>query len=214
VFSVLAGTFYLAPTRAASYTGSSHAVTRTPVPYAPSHALVFVHDAWRARVAMRLAASGMRLDSVEVAVRLNPTCTAQRLADAIDSGNGAQRAALLRSMDFQPRGRDLPALAELSPGNRIVLEPGAPLAGECLRQAYSDRLGVLDVAPLLWRGALPGSDDARPLFVRDLGPELNRRMRAETPQRVAYVYTLTGPTQQPTLLPYDEGMALLWGITP
>jgi hypothetical protein len=112
-------------------------------------------------------------------------------------------------MDFRARGRDLPALVEISPGNRIV--PGTDVPpGECVRQARSDRFGVLDLAPFLWRGALPGSDDPRPLFVRDLGPARNaallQRYRARTP----WVYMMTDPASAPVLVAYDEAMSLLW----
>lgn len=209
-FALLAGIAFLAPSRLLAYGGSAHAVTRVPLPDAPPGSIVFVHDAWRARVGMRLAAAGMRLDSLEVVLRANPTCSAQRLADAIVSGDDDTRDRLLRSLDFRARGRDLPPLLEITPGNRFVPGP-EPLNGECLRQARADRYGVLDLAPFLWRGTLPGGDasrSGRPLFVRDLGPELNETLQRRFPDRSAWVYTMDSDT--PVLLPFEHAMNLLW----
>jgi hypothetical protein len=196
-------------TGAASYTLGQDSVMRTPLPSVGANALVFVHDAWRARVAMRLAARGMRLDSVEVATRANATCTAQQLADAIDTGNALRRDALLTRMDFRARGRDLPPLSDISPGNRAIFTADSPLTAECQRQISSDGPGVIDIAPLLWRGAV-SRDDELPLFVRDLGPELNLHMRAHYPLRDVYVYTMDG-AGNPTVLAYDSGMTVWWG---
>lgn len=176
---------------------------------APANSIVFVHDGWRGRVAMQLAAAGMRLDSVELAIRLNPTCEAQALADAVAVGDWQRRDVLLAGMDFRARGRGLPDLAELAPGNRIVPGLGGGDAAACARQAHSDRFGTIDIAPLLWQAALPGSPDRRPLVVRDLGPVLNERVLSANPRRTPFLLVADG-AGRPRLHEYTQGMDLLW----
>ncbi|HSL71362.1 MAG TPA: hypothetical protein VK864_14035, partial [Longimicrobiales bacterium] len=99
----------LAPMRLASYatppSPAAAAVTQLSSP-----ALVFVHTAWEDRIAMRLAAVGMRLDSIETALRQNPTCAVQLYADA------RVRARPLPPLDLAPRAQNLPPRREIAPG--------------------------------------------------------------------------------------------------
>jgi hypothetical protein len=202
--AVLAGVFVLGPMRLSSYTQRPLAFDAASSAQAP--ALIFVHGGWTSRLAMRLAAAGMRLDSVETALRQNPTCAVQTYADARRAGSP------LPALDFAPRATALPQAVELSPGNRIRIAAGETrLAGECGRQAAADRNGVIDVTPLLWRGDLPGAPVSGAMFVRDMGPPDNETIIAAEPARTAYILMTAAPDAPPRLLPYAEGVRLLWG---
>src|SRR5690606_30868882 len=90
------GIVVLGPLRLATYSQERPAALAvTTAAFGPS--LVFVHGGWSARLAARLAATGMRLDSIETALRQNTTCAVQRFTDARERG-GAQPA-----LDFDRR---------------------------------------------------------------------------------------------------------------
>ena len=202
--AVLAGVLVLSPMRLWSY--AQRPLAPAVALEADSPAIVFVHGGWTSRLAMRLAASGMRLDSVETALRQNPTCAVQAYADGLRDGGRPPR------LDFVPRASPLPAAAEISPGNRIRVGPGETiLSGECGRQAAADRFGVIDVSPLLWLGDLPGLGDSGRAILRDLGPEANAVILAAYPRRRAWVLLTPEPDAPPRLVEYREAMKLLWG---
>jgi hypothetical protein len=203
--------FYAGPRKLASYRRTpesralSVAVTR---PAGPS--LVFVHGSWEARLASRLSALGMRLDSVRLALRHNSTCRVELWVAGRESamGDGDQveeRAAALRF-----NGSAGPPLRELRlPSGPVIRSyAGEMLDPQCERQAASDFRGVIDLAPLLWQGDLPGLGDRGALFVRDFGPERNRRLLARFPHRETRVLMRTG--SEIRLVRYTEGMAELW----
>ena len=48
------------------------------------------------------------------------------------------------------------------------------------------------------------------LFVRDMGPEANARLRRKYPGRVPLMLLRLRDDQQPTLVPYEEGVRALW----
>jgi hypothetical protein len=149
----------------------------------------------------------MRLDSVETAIRQNSTCAVHEYASAREAGSA------LPALDLSPRAFPLPQAVTISEGNRIRVLPGEKLSGECARQAAADRLGTLDVTPLLWRGDLPGLAGEGTMFVRDLGPEMNLSMIAAHPERQPYVLMVTGADRGPELTTYAAGMDRLWGQT-
>lgn len=161
---------------------------------------VFVHGAWASRVSARLVERGMRRDSVETALRRNGLCAAHLYS----RGSNDPPA-----LDFEARpGSPLHLRARtLSPGNMARFDPDRPPDPTCLREARSDRLGVLELEVVAWRTT--GSPDL-PVFVRDLGPALNATVRGERPGP-AWVLLDTGSDGGPRLLEYDEGMELLWG---
>jgi len=202
--ALLTGVFAMGPLRLASYTQRPAALSAAAGAQGP--AVVFVHGGWTARLSMRLAAAGMRLDSVETALRQNPTCAVQAYADARD----ANRLAL-PGLDFVPRAHAHPPSLEISPGNRIRVMDGERLEGRCAQEVAADRLGTIDVSPLVWRGDLPGLGGDGTMFVRDLGPEVNARLLAAEPHRRAYVLLTPSPAARPELATYEQGMALLWG---
>jgi hypothetical protein len=174
--------------------------------------LVFVHGGWTARLGARLAASGMRLDSVETALRQNTTCAVHRYADA------RERGAVLPALDFARRAAPRDAAdplarlraVELSRGNRARVAHGEPFGADCAREAQADRAGVLDVTPLLWQGDLPGLRARGPMFARDLGPERNAALIAAQPARTPYLL-LADADGRLSLEPYDAAAFRLWG---
>jgi hypothetical protein len=103
-----------------------------------------------------------------------------------------------------------PAAPLAAPGSAVRHTPGEPLAAACALEVFADRHGIYDIAPLAWRGDLPGEIPAGPLFVRDLGPDRNRVALAAFPGRTAFSYgpaELAGP---PVLQPYAEGIGARW----
>lgn len=201
------GILVLAPMRLLSYGGGWQESARLTIEETGEPTLVFVHGGWSARAGMMLAAGGMRLDSVETALRQNSTCRVHDYAIALHSGQLTGSGTVL---DFTPRSRDLPQAVEISPGNKIRVEHGEELSERCRREIYADRHGVIDVAPLLWRGDLPGVPGRGALYVRDMGPELNEQLIRSYPERTPMVLYVTGAGDKPGLVPYDEGMSAIW----
>lgn len=190
----------------ASGTGAAYASRPSPPepPEPPgARAVVFVHGSWPSRVAARLVATGMRRDSVETLLRRNDLCRLDRYArrreedaaaavpDSLHAGPGPTPAGLERRL--------------LSPGNAVLLDPGADVDDACLRQAGSDRLGTLELEPLAWRN--PPLSATGVVVARDLGPAANARTLEALPDRRGWVLV---PGEEPVLLPYREGMRLLW----
>ncbi|MGD8277095.1 MAG: hypothetical protein PVH00_03665 [Gemmatimonadota bacterium] len=199
---LLAGVVWLGPERLWSYRQRPQAPAAARAAAGP--AVVFVHGGWTSRLAMQLAAGGMRLDSVETALRQNPTCAVEAYVGALRAGTPPP------PLDFARRATALPSI-ELSPGNRIRVADATPLSGTCALEARADRMGAIDVSPLVWRGDLPLAGGQGTLFVRDLGPDDNARLLARFPDRTAYVLMMTGRDPAPRLMPYGEAMTLLWG---
>ena len=195
---------FMAPRRLLSFGGEHLASLRVDAPAAPEPALVFVHGPWTTRIGSRLAAAGMRLDSLETALRQNATCTLDRYATARENGD-----APLPALDMQPRAdRALPRV-EVSPDNFIRVRPGEPLDERCLREIRADEHGVHELAPLLWQATLPGQAGGV-VFVRDMGPERNRALLRRAAGRTPFVLASAAPEEPARLMPYEQAMALLW----
>lgn len=199
---------WAAPRRASGYATPSGSVAALAAPDV-GPALVFVHDAWTARIAMQLAAHGMRLDSVETALRQNPTCDVQTLVDSEYRRDLAGAAEARASLDFEPRATGLPRTVAISTGNQIRIG-GEPPTEACIRQAGADRNGILDIAPLLWQGDLPGGAVNGARFVRDLGPERNAALIARTAGRTPYLLYTPRDGADPVLAPYAAAESVLW----
>jgi len=205
-------TAWLAPQRLLSYGGGWQASSRIEAPRVQEPSLVFVHGAWTARVAARLAATGMRLDSVETALRQNSACAVHHFSlDYAAVGDRQGSPDGRQTLDLEPRSRDFPRFVEISPGNRIRVVEGERWTDDCLREAHADRNGIIDVSPLLWQGDLPGLPARGAMFVRDMGPEANERLIRRYPERVPLVLYLPAADEPPVLVPYDEGIAAIWG---
>jgi hypothetical protein len=203
-----AGFLFLGPQRLVSYGGPWLASGRIKVTLPRQPSLIFVHGGWTGRVAMRLVAHGMRLDSLETAMRENPTCDTHHFA-LWYAQNSSTRPQPSPPMHFD-FGHPATPRFRIADGDEIRVEPGARMPPECLRQVASDTLGIVEVAPLLWQGDLPGTDGPGAMFVRDMGPEINSRLIFRYPRRVPLVLyrpTKEGPT---ALATYVVGMRALW----
>jgi hypothetical protein len=96
-------------------------------------------------------------------------------------------------------------------GSTIRIDPAMPPTAECRRQALADRNGILDLAPLVWLGDLPGGPVRGALFVRDLGPARNGALLARMPERRPLVLLTPADGAAAALVEYAEGMVRLWG---
>lgn len=204
------GFIVLAPQRLLGYRHFMES-SRVEAPVTPEPTLVFVHGGWTGRPAMMLAAAGMRLDSVETALRQNSTCRVHRFAIAYSSRRGGDVDSTLPVLDFNPRWTGFPPSLEVSPGNRFRIDESEEMEDFCVREIYAGRNGIIDVSPLMWQGDLPGLPPSGALYVRDMGPELNSIILRRYPERTPLVYHLPAPDADPALVPYEEGMAAIWG---
>ncbi len=206
--SWVAGIAYLGPQRLASYGGGWMQSSRIVLPPDNRPSLVFVHGAWTGRVATRLLAHGMRLDSLEAALRQNTTCESDRYARWYASPAATRGQAPPLDFSFVPR--DPPPLMRIAEEDEIRVRPGVKLSLECLREVASDTLGIVDVGPLVWQGDLPGVEQGGRMFARDMGPEANARMIRKYPDRVPLMLLRLRDDQQPALVPYQDGVKVLW----
>ena len=144
-----------------------------PVPEVtqPGLALVFVHELWADRVGARLAAGGMRLDSVRALLGRYHPC---QIEAALAGADG----------------------------------PDA-VAGQCQREAVSDRLGWVGLTDYLWHGDPPALDGSGVLWARDLGPEANARLIAAHPARTP-LFVLPDGRGDGQVVPYETGVNALW----
>ena len=204
--ALAAGVGFAAPARLLGYAASgSESGVMLAAPRVDRPSLVFVHEDWESRLGARLAALGVRVDSVRAALRNNTTCELERLVSALErSASGTPASA---------HGPGTRALRELRmpSGSTIRTYQGEVLTPECEREAGSDYVGIVALPPLLWQGDLPGLGSRGALYVRDLGPERNARLLARFPQREPAVLVRAG-ARQLRLIPYSRGMKELWGI--
>ena len=209
VASLVLGLLFFAPQRVLRYQWSEEAIARLTPPALPepSAALVFVHASWNERLAGRLQAAGMRPDSLNPVLRRNDPCDVQLYVEARENG---QVALPELDHDFAPGSPDHLRREASGPDLTLLRDPGKAWAPSCLREARADRFGAISSAPLLWQGALPGiEEDPRPMFVRDLGPERNAGLLTRYSGRSPWL--LVPAEDGPLVLPYREGMELLWG---
>lgn len=216
VLTAAAAFFLMAPQRVASYGGDWLPSFRTPLPPAPRNSIVFVHSPWETRLVALLAARGIRLDSIETALRQNPTCLVQRHLEALQYDTlpfGAPRPAAhagLPALNLVPGSSEhLPRL-EVARNARIRIDSTVPLRPECLRQVQADRFGALDASFLLWLGDLPGLERGAPLLASDLGPEVNRRLMDRYPERAAWMFGYFDGSDSLRLMAYSAASARLW----
>jgi hypothetical protein len=94
------------------------------------------------------------------------------------------------------------------------IAPDTPLTPACTRQAHADRNGILDIAPLVWRGDLPGGGVRGPLFVRDLGPMRNGELIARMSERTPLMLYLASADAMPITQDYARAVDALWNVEP
>jgi hypothetical protein len=174
----------------------------------PPRSVVFIHDAWTARITSKLSAGGMRADSVAVAMAQNATCKLERLASAVVD-RSPDLSAMAAEILFEPGQSDGSDRATLPSGVPVRLLPSEELSDVCVREALSDRAGVLPLMRYVWQGDLPGMQGTDVMFVRDLGPERNGVIPASYPGRRA-VLALERPPGRLSLIPYAAAMDALW----
>lgn len=171
--------------------------------------LVFVHEDWESRLGARLAALGVRVDSIRAALRHNTTCEVDRWVRALERAGSRSPAG--SPPDGQERGTRPLRELRMPSGSTIRTYSGEVLTPECEREARSDYAAVLALPPLLWQGDLPGLGLHGALYVRDLGPERNAHLLARFPEREPAVLARPGRDQL-RLIPYPRAMKELWGI--
>ncbi len=164
--------------------------------------VVFVHGSWAGREAARLEAAGMRRDSVGAALRRNDLCRVHEYARARREGRP------LPDLDFEMLPGSPPSLStlEVSAGNLARIDASTRLTPDCTREARADQYGTIELAPVLAATA-PFADDARTVYLRDLGPAQNETALRHFEGREAWLWI----ADRAQLEPYDEGMRRLWG---
>jgi hypothetical protein len=204
----VAGVVYLGPQRLVRYGGSWMASARLALPKTPTPSLVFVHGGWPTRIAVRLTSHGLRGDSVEAAMALNPTCDVDQFASWYATRSPGDSVPVPLNFDF-----DTPSPTQridVAQGDQIRYTTGKPLTRGCHREVASDTLGVIDISPLVWQGDLPGAERGAAMIVRDLGPDRNAQLIKRYPARVPMMLIREVKEGPPKLVPYDIGVKLLW----
>lgn len=223
VISFLA-TVALVPMRVRSYAWPQETLERItpPIPPGDGAPLVFVHGSWSERIAARLQASGMRLDSIETALRRNDVCQLHTFA-LWRAQQAKRQGASPGTASSPPVTLDFQLLAEspapleavyITEGERVLVNRALPFTEDCRREAEADRNGIISLAPLIWQGDLPGVERGESMFVRDLGWKDNESVRAAYPERDAYVFFVPSPDEKPRLEAYRVGMEAVWGRPP
>ncbi len=218
--SLVASVGWGTPTRWRNYTWTQETLARIEMPELPTRepALVFVHTSWNERLSSRLqGAGGMRQDSIVSALRRNTNCRLQQYADAREAqARGGEVPEPFPEVDLDQASDAPEGLIHLAlvQGMSIRTVEDEALTPGCLREIEADRFGAVALAPLLWQGDLPGDLRGGPMFVRDLGPETNARIRSLFPDRPAFVFTPFAPSGPPRIAPFDEAMRVLWGVEP
>ncbi len=204
-----AGLFYLGPQRLLHYGGAWMESSRLQVPRASQPLLVFVHGAWPGRIATNLSAHGLRVDSLETAMRQNTTCDVQHFADWY-AMSPSERPPQRPPIDFDFRRHERPPVVQIAEGDNIRAYLRVPMSRDCYQEAASDTLGIVDVAPLLWQSDLFGLGGAGTMVARDMGPAANARLIQRFPERVPGLLYRPRKEGPPRLVPYAEGMRVLW----
>jgi hypothetical protein len=174
-------------------------------------AIVFVHSGWQDRLAARLAASGMRVDSIRAALAHNSTCAVQLHLDGVERAPppaSPDAASSTPALSFSPTAGSTLRELVMPSGSAMRAAEGEALDPVCEREATADFHGVLGVPPLLWQGDLPGLGVNGALFVRDFGPERNQRLIARFPEREPRALIRRNGAVQ--LLSYQQAMDELW----
>ena len=214
VVGLVGATAWGVPERWGSYGWSQETLDRISAPSTPTAdpSIVFVHTSWNERLSATLqGAGGMRQDSIITALRRNTNCGLHRYALAREARDVSLPHVDLDQIPGTPADIDRP---QSPSGATFRVRRGEPFPQTCRRELQADRFGAVALAPLVWQGDLPGIEEGRPLFVRDLGPEKNQRLLDHYADRLAYTFAPRGAGEAPEIVPYAEGITLLWGTPP
>ncbi len=218
VLAVVGAAAWGVPTRWGSYKWSQETLDRItpPRPATESAAIVFVHTSWNERLSASLQGTGgVRQDTVITALRRNTNCQLHLYALAREAAASGSNVAMppvdLNQIPGTPSDIQRPAAPA---GATPRIRPNEVFPDSCMQQLRADRFGAVALAPLVWQGDLPGIEEGRTLYVRDLGPDKNRRVLAQYPDRAPFVFVPKAPDAQPEIVPYAEAMAILWGPAP
>jgi hypothetical protein len=213
IFGVVHAVGWGAPTRWSGARFRETTLQDITVPSLPTEgpAIVFVHTSWNERLSSRLQdAGGMRQDSVIAALRRNTNCGLHLYALAREAGGGVSLPEVdLEQVPGTPPDIERPPSP---PGATLRTRPGEPFRTACIREVGADRYGAVALANLVWQGDLPGLEEGRPMFVRDFGPERNRRLLDAYPERRPFVFVPKAASGPPEIVAYDEAMSELWGV--
>jgi hypothetical protein len=155
-----------------------------------SHALVFVHEGWRARLEARLRALGVRPGDANRILSSSDACQVQGALDAEEarasadtSGRGARLVAATRPV---APVRPVPGLQA---DQTVLLAQGAALTDACRQEILADSAGHTPYAPFLPLTGFEsdGSLGGAVVFARDFGAR-NDRLRARFPGRAWFRY--------------------------
>ncbi len=219
VLGVVGAVAWGIPTRWSSYGWSQETIERITPPQPPteSASIVFVHTSWNERLSASLQGTGgVRQDTVITALRRNTNCQLHLYSLARDAAAKGTRGVALPAADLdQIPGTPSDIQRPPAPaGATLRIRPNEVYPDSCIRQLRADRFGAVALAPLVWQGDLPGIEEGLPLYVRDLGPEKNRRILALYPDRAPFMFVPKVPDAAPEIVPYAEAMAILWGPAP
>jgi hypothetical protein len=171
-----------------------------------SEALVFVKVGWGSRLIGRLWGWGVPAEETEQTYRAVDGCRLQLALDEADSlvAAGHDSAGVLSALRGQMAGfraLDLPVVHERWPERSVRYDTTVTLVQRCAREVARDAMGYTLFETLIWRMD-PWLRDGV-IYARDLGPAINRRLRALYPDRPHLFYTpLSGePGSPPVFLP-------------
>jgi hypothetical protein len=180
-------------------------------------ALVFVKVGWGSRLIPRLWAWGISASETERTYRAVDGCRLQIALDRADSlvtagGDSTSARRALTSQLRTWREMDLAVLRDVLPDNSVRVDTSAALPERCHREVRKDAAGFTVYGTLIWRND-PWLTKGT-LYVRDFGPERNRRLQRRYPERRSYLYAPLSrePGAQPVLRPLDRssGPAGTW----
>jgi hypothetical protein len=101
----------------------------------------------------------------------------------------------------------------LPPGATLRTGDGRPFDITYIREAGADRYGTVALSHMVSQGDFPRAEEGRTMFVRNFGPELNRRILHLYPDRRSLVFVPKDPALPPEIVTYDQAMAHPWGVS-
>jgi hypothetical protein len=154
------------------------------------HALVFIHESWRARLDARLRAFRLTPGESDRILGSSDACQVQEALDTQpDRPSEDTTGRWTRLWSVTRPTAPLRPVPGLSADQSILLSQGRPLTASCRREIAADSIGVAPFAPFLELEGLDpdGSLGGNLVFARDFGAH-NEVLRARFPGRTWYRY--------------------------